>query len=150
MLSASGDGQQPIMLKPTDVYVLYKTEQAANTSCSQEKCQLTRSFENLGRSSCEAYVICMLYGNVCGDFGMQVAFGSDEKQDVCYSGVWHRGKIAPLSSMTIALWWLQGVKDNPSAFCFTWCTEDGEPPHQQGSSGVDGLTLSQLVRRAAG
>lgn len=95
--------------------------------------------------SCHAHFICpVLDGNVCGDYGVTIDFGTDGETNVCYPRVSYRGEVTKDDLVTIALWFYEGAKYE--AGCYFWCTFDGEIPEAVPEKVLDGDLTEYLVR----
>ncbi len=89
--------------------------------------------------SCKASLICpRLDGNVCGDYGLTIAFTPHWLQDslvseyagfksVCHEGHLTTGMLSTNDRMQFSIWKHKDA-DDVSGFCYFWCTRDGTIP----------------------
>ena len=68
----------------------------------------------------------MFSGNICGDYGVSVAFGAgSEPSHVCKANVRHTGRVEPFSRASVSIWYLRSSSADPDIECHFWCSGNG-------------------------
>jgi hypothetical protein len=140
-----------LAISPRTFYSL-QLNRTSLPDCPEEsvKCSHSYSLKWLWDNECQANFVCSrLEGNVCGDYGVGVAFGDQQEADVCYAKEVHSGRLEFYSVAEISIWYLDAA-DDFLIDCHFWCAGNGSNfegvDTAEGNTTIDDKALAELVR----
>ena len=140
---ANAQGFSPVLIYNT----IIKRDDGSVQNCSveEDKCQQEYSFKQWHSSSCQFNFVCsQLEENPCGDFGLSLNVGNEDKnEDVCHPGIIHSAELRHKTSVKIGLWQMKSAAID--AQCYAWCTPDGTLPTYQPAGNKNQELLNQLL-----